>query len=65
MNASRTDPAERPDPPAGPRTVFGRLRMPADDWARDDAARGPRTLDALTGVLLTALAVAAGAAVVW
>ena len=65
MNAPRPDPAERPDPPAGPRTVFSRLMMPAEDWARDDAARGPRTLDALTGVLLTALVVAAGAAAVW
>ena len=65
MNVSRADSAERPDPPAGPRTVLSRFMMPADDWARDDAARGPRTLDALTGILLTALAVAAGSAVVW
>ena len=65
MNAPRADPAERPDPPAGPRTVFSRFMMPADDWARDDAVRGPRTLDALTGILLAALVVAAGAAAMW
>ena len=65
MNAPRADPAERPDPPAGPRTMFSRFTMPADDWARDDAARGPRTFDALMGVLLAALAVAAGAAAAW
>ena len=39
--------------------------MPADDWARDDAARGPRTVDALMWALLAALLVAAGAAVAW
>ena len=39
--------------------------MPADDWARDDAARGPRTFDALMLTLLAALAVAAAAAVAW
>ena len=39
--------------------------MPADDWARDDAELGPRTVDALMLTLLVALAVAAGAAVVW
>ena len=65
MNTSRADPAERPDPPAGPRSVLGRFMMPADDWARDDAARGPRTLDALMGVLIAALAVAAVAAAAW
>ena len=59
------DPAERPDLPEGPRTVFSRFVMPADDWARDDAALGPRTLDALMLTLLAALAVAAGAAVAW
>ena len=65
MNHPRPDPAERPDLPAGPRTVLSRFTMPADDWARDDAARGPRTVDALMWVLLAALIVAAGAAVAW
>ena len=60
-----SDPAERPDLPEGPRTVFSRFVMPADDWARDDAALGPRTVDALMVTLLAALAVAAGAAVAW
>ncbi len=59
------DPAERPDLPEGPRTVFSRFVMPADDWARDDAALGPRTLDALMLTLLASLAVTAGAAVAW
>ena len=61
----RSDPAERPDLPEGPRTVFSRFVMPADDWARDDAALGPRTVDALILTLLAALAVAAVAAVAW
>ena len=61
----RSDPAERPDLPEGPRTVFSRFVMPADDWARDDAALGPRTVDALMVTLLAALAVAAAAAVAW
>ena len=61
----RPDPAERPDLPEGPRTVFSRFTMPADDWAREDAAQGPRTLDALMAVLLAALAAAAVAAVAW
>ena len=65
MLESRSDPAERPDLPEGPRTVFSRFVMPADDWARDDAALGPRTVDALILTLLAALAVAAGAAVAW
>ena len=39
--------------------------MPADDWARDDAALGPRTVDALMVTLLAALAVAAVVAVAW
>lgn len=60
-----SDSAERPDLPEGPRTVFSRFVMPADDWARDDAALGPRTLDALMLTLLAALAVTAGAAVAW
>ena len=61
----RSDPAERPDLPEGPRTVFNRFVMPADDWARDDAALGPRTVDALILTLLAALAVAATVAVAW
>ena len=61
----RSDPAERPDLPEGPRTVFSRFVMPADDWARDDAALGPRTVDALLLTLLAALAVVAVAAVAW
>ena len=61
----RSDPAERPDLPEGPRTIFSRFIMPADDWARDDAALGPRTVDALMLTLLAVLAVAAGAAVAW
>ena len=61
----RSDPAERPDLPEGPRTVFTRFVMPADDWARDDAALGPRTVDALLLTLLAALAVVAVAAVAW
>ena len=65
MNHPRPDPAERPDLPDGPRTVLSRFTMPADDWARDDAARGPRTVDALMSALLAALIVAAGTAVVW
>ena len=65
MSDPRPDSAERPDLPEGPRTVLGRFAMPADDWARDDAARGPRTLDAMMLTLLVALAVAAGAAVAW
>ena len=65
MDTPRADPAERPDPPSGPRSVLDRFMMPADDWARDDAARGPRTLDALLGVLIAALAVAAVAAAAW
>ena len=47
MIESRSDSAERPDLPEGPRTVFSRFVMPADDWARDDSALGPRTVDAL------------------
>ena len=65
MNAARSDPAERPELPEGPRTVLSRFTMPADDWARDDAERGPRTVDALLLTLLAALAVAAAAAVAW
>ena len=65
MNDVRPDPAERPELPEGPRTVLSRFTMPADDWARDDAERGPRTVDALLLTLLAALAVAAGAAVAW
>ena len=65
MNGPRSDPAERPDLPEGPRTMLSRFTMPADDWAREDAARGPRTVDALMLALLAALAVAAGAAVAW
>ena len=61
----RSDPAERPDLPEGPRTVFSRFVMPADDWARDDSALGPRTVDALMVTLLAALAAAAVAAVAW
>ena len=65
MNDPRSDTAERPDLPDGPRTVLSRFMMPADDWARDGAARGPRTVDVLMGALLAALIVAAGAAVAW
>ena len=65
MNDSRSDSAERPELPERPRTVLSRLAMPADDWARDDAERGPRTVDALMLTLLAALTVAAGAAVAW
>ena len=65
MSDPRSDSAERPDLPDGPRTVLSRFTMPADDWARDDAARGPRTFDALMLTLLAALAVAAAAAVAW
>ena len=65
MNGPQSDPAERPDLPEGPRTILRRFTMPADDWAREDAARGPRTLDALMLALLAALTVAAGAAVAW
>ena len=65
VNHPRPDPAERPDLPEGPRTVFSRFTMPADDWAREDAAQGPRTFDALMAVLLAALAAAAVAAVAW
>ena len=65
MNDARSDPAERPELPEGPRTVLSRFTMPADDWARDDAERGPRTVDALMLTLLAALAVAAAAAVAW
>ncbi|MCY4222549.1 MAG: histidine kinase [Thiotrichales bacterium] len=65
MSAPRPDAAERPDLPEGPRTVFSRFVMPADDWARDDADLGPRTVDVLMLTLLAALAVAAGAAVAW
>ena len=65
MNAARPEPAERPDLPEGPRTAFSRFTMPADDWAREGAAQGPRTLDALMAVLLAALAAAAVAAVAW
>ena len=60
-----SSPAERPDLPEGPRTVFSRFVMPADDWAREDAALGPRTIDALMLSLLAALAVVAVAAVAW
>ena len=65
MSHRRSDTAGRPDLPEGPRTVFSRFTMPADDWAREDAAQGPRTFDALMAVLLAALAVAAVAAVAW
>ena len=65
MIDSGSDSAERPDLPEGPRTIWSRFVMPADDWARDDAARGPRTVDALMLTLLAVLAVAAGVAVAW
>ena len=65
MNDHGSGSAERPDLPEGPRTVFSRFVMPADDWARDDAGLGPRTVDALLLTLLAALAIAAGAAVAW
>ena len=65
MIEPRSDSAERPDLPEGPRTVFSRFVMPADDWARDDSALGPRTVDALMVTLLAALAAAAVAAVAW
>ena len=65
MIEPRSDSAERPDLPEGPRTIFSRFVMPADDWARDDSALGPRTVDALMVTLLAALAVAAVAAVAW
>ena len=65
MSDTRSDSDERPDLPEGPRTVFSRFLMPADDWARDDAALGPRTVDALMLTLLAALLVAGGAAVAW
>ena len=65
MNDPGSDTADRPDPPAGPRTVLDRFVMPADDWARDDGAYGPRTVDVLMGAMLAALVVAAGAAVAW
>ena len=65
MTDSRLDPAERPDLPEGPRTVLSRFTMPADDWAREDASRGPRTVDALMLTLLAALSVAAVAALAW
>ena len=65
MRDPRSDSAERPDLPEGPRTVLSRFAMPADDWARGDAARGPRTLDALMLTLLAVLAVVAGVAVAW
>ncbi len=55
-------PEARPDMPEGPRTVFARLIMPADDWAREDAAGGPRTLHLLIALLLAAIVVAALAA---
>ena len=63
--AEHPDPAERPDLPDGPRTVLSRFTMPADDWARDDAGRGPRTVDALMSALLATLVVVAGMAVFW
>ena len=65
MNGPPPSPAERPVLPEGPRTVLSRFAMPADDWARDDAARGPRTVDALMLTLLAALIVAAVTAVAW
>ena len=65
MSDPRSDSAEPPDLPDGPRTVLSRFAMPADDWARDDAARGPRTFDALMLTLLAVLAAAAVAAVAW
>ena len=65
MNTPRPEAAERPDLPEGPRTVFSRFVMPADDWARDDADLGPRTVDALMLALLAALVIAVGAAVAW
>ena len=65
MNDPGSDTADRPDPPAGPRTVLDRFVMPADDWARDDGAYGPRTVDVLMGAMLAALVAAAGAAVAW
>ena len=65
MNDPQSNPAERPDLPDGPRTVLSRFMMPADDWARDGAARGPRTVDSVMWTLLAALLAAAGAAVAW
>ena len=65
MIDDRPDSAERPDLPEGPRSIFARFVMPADDWARDDAAHGPRTVDVLMLTLLATLAVAAGAALAW
>ena len=65
MIGPRSNSTERPDLPDGPRTIFSRFVMPADDWARDDSALGPRTVDALMATLLAALAVAAAAAVAW
>ena len=65
MSDARPDFVERPELPDGPRTVLDRFAMPADDWARDDAALGPRTVDALMLTLLAALAAAAAAAVAW
>ncbi len=51
-----------PDMPEGPRTVFARLIMPADDWAREGASGGPRTLHLLIALSLVAIVVAAAAA---
>ena len=61
----RMDPAERPDLTDGPRSVFSRFMSPADDWAREDAERGPRTVDVLMLSLIAALVAAAIAAVAW
>lgn len=52
----------RLDMPEGPRTVFARLIMPADDWAREGASKGPRTLHLLIALSLVAIVVAAAAA---
>ncbi len=65
MSDPRSDSGNHPDPPEGPRTTLSRFTMPADDRARDDAARGPRTVDALMLTSIAAPIVAAGAAVVW
>ena len=65
MGDSGSDSAERPDPPEGSRSTLSRFTMPADDWARDDAARGPRTVDALMLTSIAALTVAAIAAIAW
>ena len=61
----RSDAAERPDLPDGPRTVLSRFTMPADDWARMDAERGPRTIGVLMCSLIAVQLAAAAIAVAW